>query len=89
MGVLRGVCGACGVLLIALLLLPTLIQLLLYRMVFQMVGAVAGMLRCEGEARLLGEMAGLYGYLAAVAAICVVTFVVALAILMSGSTAVV
>ena len=87
-GVLRGVCGGCGVLLIALLLLPTLLELLLYRAVFQLVCSAAGMLRCEGEARLLGEMAGLYGYLAAVAAICTVTFVVALAILMSGNAAV-
>ena len=88
-GVLRGVCGVCGVVLIALLLLPTLIRLLLYRAVFQMAGTAADMLQCDGEARLLKEVASLYGYVAAVAGICSVTFVVALAILVGGGAAVV
>ena len=81
-------CGVCGVVLIALLLLPTLIELLLYRAVLQMAGTAAGMLRCEGEARLLGEVASLYGYVAAVVGICAVVFVVALAILIGGTAAI-
>ena len=87
-GVLRSVCGVCGVILIALLLLPTLVQLLLYRAVFQLTGTAAGMLRCEGESRLLGEVASLYGYVAAVVSICSVAFVVALAILIGGTAAI-
>ena len=87
-GVLRSVCGVCGIILIALLLLPTLIQLLLYRATFQLAGTVAGMLRCDGEAKLLGEVASLYGYVAAVVGICSVVFVVALAVLVGGSVAV-
>ena len=46
------------------------------------------MLQCDGEARLLKEVASLYGYVAAVAGICSVTFVVALAILVGGGAAV-
>jgi stage III sporulation protein AE len=87
-GVLRSTCGVCGVILIGLLLLPTLIQLLLYRAVFQLTGTAAGMLRCEGEAKLLGEVASLYGYVAAVVSICSVAFVVALSLLIGGTAAI-
>ncbi len=70
---MRSICGISGVVLLALLLLPTLVELLLFRAVLNGGVTAAGLLGCDGEARLLGEIASLYGYLAAAAAISAVT----------------
>ena len=88
MGLLRGVCGVAGIWLVALLLLPTLVELLLLRATLRLAATVASMLSCDGEARLLGDMASLHGYLAAAASICAVTFVIALALLIHSGSAV-
>ncbi len=77
---IRGVSGVCGLILIGLLLLPTLVQLLLFRMCYQTASTAASMLGCDGEAGLLGELSSLYGYMAAASGICSVVFVLALAI---------
>jgi hypothetical protein len=45
------------------------------------------MLACDGEARLLSEMASLHGYLAAAASICAVVFTVALTLLIHSGIA--
>lgn len=84
---LRGATGICGVILVALLLLPTLVHLLLFRGMLNLAKTVAALLGCDGEGRLLGEMASLYGYLAAAVAICSVTFVLALAFFAGGLAA--
>jgi hypothetical protein len=84
---LRGATGICGVILVALLLLPTLVHLLLFRGMLNLAKTVAALLGCDGEGRLLGEMASLYGYLAAAVAICSVTFVLALAFFAGGMAA--
>ena len=86
-GLLRGVAGMSGVILVLLLVLPTLVQLLLMRGIYQLTSALAGMLSCEGESKLLGEVGSLYGYLAATVSICGVAFVIALAIFAQGSVA--
>ena len=86
-GLMRGVCGVSGVVVVALLLLPTLIELLLFRAVLQLSVTVASLLGCEGEGRLLGEMASLYGYLAAAVAISTVTLWLMLTLLLSGGVA--
>ena len=78
---LRGVCGVSGILLVALLLLPTLVQLLLFRTTLRLASTAAAIMGCEGEARLLTEMASLHGYLAAAVSICAVTFILALYLL--------
>lgn len=85
---LRGVCGVAGILLVALLLLPTLVKLLLLRTTLRLGATVASMLACDGESKLLGEMASLHGYLAAAVSICSVTFVFALALLIGSGAAV-
>lgn len=46
------------------------------------------MLACDGEAKLLGDMASLYGYLAAAVSVCSVTFVLALGLLIHSGVAV-
>ena len=86
---LRGVCGVSGIFLIVLLLIPTLVQLLLFRTVLRLAATVAALLGCEGEGRLLGEMASLHGYLAAAVSICAVTFVLTLALLIHSTVALV
>ena len=84
---LRGVCGVSGILLVALLLLPTLAELLLTRAILNLAATVASMLACDGEAKLLSEMGSLHGYLAAAASICAVVFVIALTLLIHSGTA--
>lgn len=85
---LRGLCGVSGVVLVMLLLLPTLVQLLLFRGILRLAATVATLLSCDGESRLLTEMASLHGYLAAAAAICGVTFILALTLLMHSAVAI-
>ena len=84
---LRGICGVSGIVLVALLLLPTLVELLLTRAMLNLSATVASMLTCDGEAKLLSEMASLHGYLAAAASICAVVFIIALTLLIHSGTA--
>ena len=84
---LRGVCGVSGIVLVALLLLPILVQLLLFRTTLRLASTVAAIMGCEGEARLLTEMASLHGYLAAAVSICAVTFILALSLLVHSTAA--
>ena len=76
-----------GILLVALLLLPTLAELLLTRAILNLAATVAAVLACDGEAKLLSEMASLHGCLAAAASICAVVFVIALTLLIHSGTA--
>lgn len=69
-GYLRGTVGICAVLLLLLLLLPTLIELLLVRLCWQLCASLADLLGCDGEKRLLEEFASLHGYLIAAVCIC-------------------
>lgn len=85
---LRGVFGISGIILIGLLLLPTLLQLLLLRMTLLLAADVGSLLSCDGEVRLLNEMASLHGYLAAAVAICGVTFILSLTVLIKTAAAI-
>lgn len=85
---LRGICGVSGIILIALLLLPTLVQLLLLRSVLRLAATAASLLNCDGEARLLSEMASLQGYLAAAVSICGVTFILGLTVMIKSTVAI-
>lgn len=85
---LRSVSGICGILLVGLMLLPSLVQLLLFRACYRMSSSVASILGCDGEAKLLGEMGSLYGYMAAAVSICAVVCVLALALFAHSTAAV-
>ena len=85
---LRGVAGTSGILLLMLLLLPTLAELLILRATLSLSASGADLLGCDGEARLLREIASLHGYLAAAVSMCSVVFVLALALLVHGAVAV-
>lgn len=69
-GYLRTTIGICGILLILLMLLPTLAELFLYRLAWQIAASVADLLGCDGEKKLLDEIASLNGYLIAAVSIC-------------------
>ncbi len=69
-GYMRTSIGICGVLLLLLLMLPTLVELLLARTTWQICSFFAELLGCEGERRLLDEFASINGYLIAAVAIC-------------------
>ncbi len=69
-GYMRSAVGICGVLLLLLLMLPTLIELLLARATWQICSFFAEILGCDGEKRLLDEFASINGYLIAAVAIC-------------------
>ncbi len=69
-GYMRSAVGICGVLLLLLLMLPTLVELLLARTAWQICAFFAEILGCEGEKRLLDEFASINGYLIAAVAIC-------------------
>ena len=69
-GYMRSAVGICGVLLLLLLMLPTLIELLLARATWQICSFFAEILGCDGERRLLDEFASINGYLLAAVAIC-------------------
>lgn len=69
-GFLRGTVGICGVLLLLLTLLPTLVELLLVRLTWQLSASLADLLGCDAEKRLLDEFASLLGYLLTAVCIC-------------------
>lgn len=87
-GYLKGVCGISSIIFILLLLLPTLVSLLLTRFVFLVAGAVADMLSCDAESRLIGELGSVYGMLCAVCTIVSVLFIFALNIFVRCAVAV-
>ena len=80
-GYLRGTVGICGSLLLVLMLLPTLVELLLLRAVWQISASVADLLGCDNEKRLLEEFSSLLGYLIATVSICSSVLLLALTLL--------
>ncbi len=79
-GYLKSICGIGGIIFIILLVLPTLITLLLTRAVFVLAVAVADLVGCENESKLLSELGSVYGVLVAVISMCSVMFILALTI---------
>ena len=69
-GYMRTSIGICGVLLLLFLMLPTLVELLIARFIWQISSFFAELLGCDGEKRLLDEFASINGYLIAAVAIC-------------------
>lgn len=78
---LRGVVGICGIILLLLSLLPSLTELFLMRLTWQICASVAELLGCENEKKLLDEFASLSGYLIAAAAVCSSVLLLALTLL--------
>ena len=53
--------------------LPTFLSVLLTRIVFLLGGAVANLLSCEAEGKLLNELSSVYGYFLAIISVLFVT----------------
>ena len=70
---LRSLLGSGVILLFVWLFLPIFLTVILTRIVFLLGGAVAKLLGCGGEERLLSELAAVYGYFLAVIASLAVT----------------
>ena len=84
---IRSSVGICGMLLLLLLLLPSLLHILVLRLVYMRAGALARTLGCGDEAGLFGELTSLYGYLAGTACVCTVVFFISFALLCGCGTA--
>ena len=72
-GFLRSVAGTMAVLVLFLAFLPIFISVLLNRIVFLLSGAMAKIMGCDNEEKLLSELASVYGYFLAVIASLFVT----------------
>ncbi len=79
-GYIKSVVGVGGILLIIILALPTLISLLLTRLVYIAVATAAEALGCHNESRLLSELGNVYGFLIGAVSVSAVAFTVALAL---------
>lgn len=79
---MRGLVGLSGILLLLWLLIPVILSILLSRFTYSLAADLGKFLGCDEESRLLGEIAGLYGYLLAVVAVSAMTFFFALLLLM-------
>ncbi len=85
---LKSTVGVGGIVLLVLLLLPTFLSLLLYRLSFIAASACADFLGCTRESKLLSSFVTVYGYLLASVSICSVTFVFLLTLFVRCSVAV-
>lgn len=66
---LRSNVGVILIIILVLMVLPTFISIALYRLGFIVSNAVAGLLGCEREGRLLIEISSIYGYVLAIISI--------------------
>ena len=67
---LRTNIGIVIIIILVLMILPTLLSVGLYRLVFVVANGIAGLLGCEREGKLVLEISSLYGYVFAIFAIC-------------------
>ena len=85
---LRGSVGVAGIIAVALLLLPMLIELFLTRLVFNSAAAIGEIIGCKTEAGLYREIASLYGYIIAAAAMASLLCIFSLTLFAVGSVAI-
>ena len=67
---LRSNVGIALVVAFILLVLPTIISIGLYRMVFIVTNSLAGLLGCKKEGNIISELASIYGYVLAILCFC-------------------
>lgn len=85
---LRSTVGVAGIVAVALLLLPMLIELFLTRFVLNSAAAIGELLGCRGAVKLYREIASLYGYIIASAAMASLLCIFSLTLFAVGSTAI-
>ena len=86
-GYLRSVAGTAAILVLFFAFLPIFLSVLLNRIVFMLGGAMAKMMGCESEEKLLSELASVYGYFLAVIASLFVTVTFSLTLFARCATA--
>ena len=84
---LKSTVGAVGILAVALVLLPPLCTVVLYRLGIIAASACADLLGCSTEGKLLEAFVTVYGYLLAVMCICSVTTIFLLTLFVKCSVA--
>lgn len=67
---LRSTTGVGLIIIFMLLVLPEIISVWFFRLIFIASGSISGLLGCEGEGKTLGEIASIYGYILAIISIC-------------------
>ncbi len=85
---LRGAVGIGGILVVFFLFLPTFLTVLLTRITFSLSSAVAGLLSCSREQKLLGEISSVWGYFLAVIACLFVMTVFSLTLIAHSAAAI-
>lgn len=85
---MRSTVGVAGIVVLAFLLLPTIIELFLTRFVFNTAAAVGELLGCKSAVKLYREIASLYGYIIAAAVLSSLLCVFALTIFAIGQVAI-
>ena len=69
---LRSSVGVALIVILVILIMPTLISIFLYRVVFIFSNAVAGILDCRKEGSILLELSSIYGYALAILSVCAI-----------------
>ena len=72
---IRSSVGVVGIVAIILMLVPTLVTLLLSKLAFGLLECAADILGCANEKKMISELAGINGFLLALAAICSVCLI--------------
>lgn len=85
---MRSTVGVAGIVALALLILPTVIELFLTRFAFNTAAAVGELLGCKSAVRLYREIASLYGYIIAAAVLSSLLCVFALTLFAIGQVAI-
>ncbi len=87
LSLIRSAVGGIGVFALLLFLLPTVIRLLLHRLVLSVCGGVADMIGCTAQAKLIGEINSTLGYILAVVCMtgALFLFVLSLFVLIGGN----
>ncbi len=85
---IRSSVGVIGIIAVILMVLPTVITLLLTKLVLSLASGAADILGCSREGKVIGELAGINGFLLAAACICSVTFIFLLTLFAKCSSAV-
>ena len=87
-GYLRGAVGLSALLLVFLTLFPTIAELFLWHLTWQLAASAADLLGCSAEKKLLDEAASLCGYLLAAACICSSALFLALVLVVRSASAI-
>lgn len=85
---IRSSVGVIGIMAVALMLLPTVVTLLMTKLAFSLASGAAEVLGCTKEAKIIGEMEGINGFLLAASCICSVAFIFMLTLFAKCSSAV-